>query len=84
MPNLTLSDEQVISLVEQLPPERKREVLLTLAASARTGQQARMDHAEAELRRLCAERGRDWNSMSEEERETFVDDLVHEDRPCGP
>lgn len=31
------------------------------------------------MRVLSAERGLDWDSMSEEEREAFVDDLLHED-----
>jgi len=42
-----------------------------------------MEYAEAQLRRLSAERGLDWNTMSEEERETFIDDVVHEDRQCA-
>ncbi len=37
---------------------------------------------EERIRIVAAERGRDWDAMSDEERETFVDDLVHEDRPC--
>jgi hypothetical protein len=36
------------------------------------------------MRALCAARGRDWDALSEAERENFVDDLMHEDRPCGP
>jgi hypothetical protein len=41
-----------------------------------------MEYAEGQLRRLCAERGLDWDAMNEEERETFIDDLIHEDRKC--
>ncbi len=81
MPTLTLTDEQVIELVKQLPPERKRVALLAEDACAR--REARLDYAEAQLRRLCAERGRNWDAMSEDEREAFIDDLVHEDRPCA-
>jgi len=33
---------------------------------------------EAQLRSVCAKRGLDWDRMSEDERETFVDDLLHE------
>ena len=40
----------------------------------------RIKLAEAQLRRLCAERGRDWDTLAEQEREAFVDDLIHEDR----
>jgi len=83
MPTVQLTDEQVIALVKQLPPERKRAALLLLAEEARVQREARLDYAEAQLRRLCAERGWDWDTMSEEAREAFTDDLVHEDRPCA-
>jgi hypothetical protein len=83
MPTLELTDQQVVELVKQLPPERKREALLALAEHAAERRDERMQLAESRLRRTCAERGLDWDQMSEEERESFVDDLVHEDRPCG-
>jgi hypothetical protein len=34
MPNLELSDAQVVELVKQLPPERQRAALFALAAGA--------------------------------------------------
>jgi len=83
MPMLELTDDQVIGLVKQLPPERKRAALLALAEDARAQREARLEYAEAQLRRLCTERGLDWDSMSGEEREAFIDDLVHENRQCA-
>lgn len=83
MPMLELSDEQVLSLLKQLPPARQRAALLALATGAAQRRDERMCYAESELRRLCSERGLDWNAMSDEEREIFADDLVHEDRECG-
>ncbi len=83
MPTLTVTDEQVIELVKQLPPERKQAVLFALAKDAAAERNARMEYAEAQLRRLCAERGLNWDAMSEDEREAFIDDLVHEDRQCS-
>ena len=82
MPTLTVTDEQVIELIKQLPPERKQAILFALARDSAAEREARMAYAEGQLRRLCAERGLHWDSMSEEERETFIDDLVHEDRSC--
>ena len=82
MVKLELSEEQVIELVRQLPPAGKRCALLTLAEDARVRREARVDFAEAQLRQLCTERGLKWDAMSEEDREAFVDDLVHEDREC--
>ena len=45
--------------------------------------QARRDErlrlGEAQLRRLCSERGLDWDRLSEEEREEFSNRLLHEE-----
>jgi len=83
MPTLELTDQQVVELVKQLPPERKREALLALATEASARRDERMKYAEAQIRRVCAERGLDWDKMTEDEREVFIDDLIHEDRACG-
>lgn len=83
MPTLELTDEQVVELVRQLPPERQRAALLALAAGSTQRREERMKYAEAQLRRASAERGLDWDKMSEDQRDAFVDDLMHEDRPCG-
>jgi hypothetical protein len=73
-----LSDEQVISLVRQLPPERKRAALLALAQDAQIRREQRLLDGEEQLRRASAERGLDWDRLSEDEREAFVDGLLHE------
>jgi hypothetical protein len=80
MPTIELTIEQVLALVKQLSPEQKRSVLMTLAEQGRAQREERMNYAETQLQRLCAERGLDWDDMSEDEREAFIDDLVHEDR----
>ena len=83
MPILELSDAQVMELVKQLAPERQRAALLALAAGAAQRREERMQSAEGQLRRVSAERGLEWDKMSEDQREDFIDDLLHEDRPCG-
>ena len=75
---LELNDEQVISIVRQLPAARKRTALLALAQDAQARREDRIRFGEAQLRRVCAERGLDWDRMSADEREIFVDDLLHE------
>ena len=37
-------------------------------------------YAESRMRKLTRERGKEWDTMSEEEREKFIDDVIHEDR----
>ena len=77
--NLTveLTTDQVIGLVQQMPPKDKRAVLLALAEQAEVNRTARMGYAEAQFRKLCASRGLNWDTMTEAERENFVDDLIH-------
>lgn len=76
---LELTDEQVISLVRQLPSARKRIALLALAQEAQARRDERLRFGEAQLRRLCAERGLDWERLSEDQREEFVNRLLHEE-----
>lgn len=73
---LELSDEQVISLVRQLPAARKRTALLALAQDAQTRREERLKFGEEQLRRACAERGLNWDRLSEDDRESFVNDLL--------
>jgi hypothetical protein len=75
---LDLSDEQVISLGRGMSAERKRAALLALAQDAQAGREGRLRYGEAQLRRACAERGLDWDRLSEDERQSFVDGLLHE------
>jgi hypothetical protein len=75
---LELSDEQVISLVRQLPADRKRTALLALAQDSQGRREERLQFGEAQLRQACAVRGLNWDRLSEDERETFVNDLLHE------
>lgn len=75
---LELNDEQVISIVRQLPAARRRTALLALAQDAQARREERMRAGEAQLRRACAARGLDWDRLSEDDRESFVDGLLHE------
>ena len=80
---IQLTTEQVIDFIQQMPPKEKRAVLIALAEKASVSQEERMRYAESQVRQLCASRGLNWDTMTEEEREDFIDDLVHEDRECS-
>ena len=75
---MELSDEQVTSLVRGLPAERKRAARLALAQDAQVGREERLRFGEAQLRRASAERGLDWDRLSEDERESIARALLHE------
>ena len=78
MVNLVLTTDQVVELVRQLPPQQKRVVLLALAGEAQTQRDAQMVFAENRLRQRAAERGFRWDDLNDDEREAFVDELLHE------
>ncbi|NEQ24847.1 MAG: hypothetical protein F6K28_38265 [Microcoleus sp. SIO2G3] len=79
MPMLELTVEQIIELVKQLPPQDKYAVLDAIKTEQDAWWEERVTRGEQEMRHISAERGLDWDKMSEEEREAFVDDLMHED-----
>ena len=80
---LTLTTEQIIDFIQQIPPEEKIAVLTTLAEQAHTEHAEQIKYGEAKVRKICAARGLNWDTMTEEERIDFIDDLVHEDRACN-
>jgi len=82
MATIDLTPDQVVSLVKQLPSQTKRKALLALADESGKRQQARTAYAEGELRRLAAAQSLDWDKLSDEQREAFVDDLLHEGKAC--
>lgn len=78
MPSVTLTNDQVVELVKQLPAQQKRAVLLVLTEEAHARRADRIAHAETQLRLRAAERGLNWDALTEDERELFIDDLLHE------
>jgi hypothetical protein len=75
---LELTDEQVLSLIGQLPSGKKRAALLALARDAGARQEERMAYAEAQLRQHARERGLDWDTLDDAGREALVNRLFHE------
>ncbi len=78
MVNLKLSNEQVIELVKQLPPDSKKAILEALGSDSNLWWELRLNRGEEQLRKLCAERGLVWDNLNESEREQFIDALLHE------
>jgi hypothetical protein len=76
--SLNVTSDQVTDLVFQLEPEARRDLLRKLWAERKEFWAEIRSKGEGRMRSLATERGRDWDTMSEEEREEFVDDLLHE------
>jgi hypothetical protein len=80
MPALLLTDEQAIDLVKQLPPNQQAALLQYLLTQQWPAWVSLSHDLQERTRTVAAQRGRDWDTMTEDEREAFVDDLVHEGR----
>jgi hypothetical protein len=79
MATLTLSDEQVVELVKQLSAEQKVKVFRFLLLQQWTQWESLSRYGADKARLVAQERGCNWDAMSEEERESFVNELVNED-----
>jgi len=72
-----VSESQVVEWVRQMSPAAKHEVLRALIPRL-DALEALVDYGGERIRALCTERGLDWDSMAEEERERLIDELLHE------
>ncbi len=75
MPNLTLSNEQVIDLFKQLPEDQKQEVYKILILSQWDRWESLSNYAIDKARIVAKERGYDWDTMTAEEKEEFIDNI---------
>lgn len=79
MATLILSDEQVVELVKQLPIGRQLEVFRFLLLQQWGKWESPSRYGVEKARLVAQEKGLDWDVMTEEEREAFIDDVMHED-----
>jgi len=79
MNNITIEipEAQIIEWVQQLSPTAKRAVLQALIPELDEFE-ALVDYGSQRIRELCAERGLDWETLSEEARQQLVDTLLHQ------
>lgn len=80
MPTLTLTDEQIIELVKQLPPTKQAELCEFLLKARWGGLDKFTKDGEDHGRMAAWKRRLDWDAINDEKRIDFVDDIVYEDR----
>ena len=72
-----VSESQVVEWVQQMSPEAKHKVLRALIPRL-DAFEALVDYGSERIRALSAERGLDWDRMTEPDRERLIDELLHE------
>jgi len=74
------TEQQILDAIERLPPEAKKSLLRKLLLGL--GElEAMIERNEPKFAELCQERGLDFYALSEEERESLLDDILHEKDP---
>lgn len=79
MSSPTSVEQQLREWVGQLAPEHKHILLLMLAEDDRLLRAARLDFAEAQLKRLAKSRELNWDELDEGARVAFLDEVIRED-----
>jgi len=79
MPTLNLSNEQVVELVKQLPIQQQVEIFKFLLLQQWGKWESLSRYGANQARLVAREHSLDWDTMTEAEREDFIDDVVHED-----
>ena len=74
---LQVSESQVIQWVRQLSPSSKQAVLKSLIPDMDEWESL-VEYGSERVRALCAERGVNWETLSDSERQQWVDQLLHE------
>jgi len=75
---LTKQEKEVVDRFEQLPPERQRYLMLLMFRSDPERWRKHQTEGEQQLRELAADHGRDWDKLSDEQRQDFVNRLLHQ------
>ena len=75
---LEIPESQVVEWVEQLSSEAKQSVLRALIPRLDEFEDL-VDYGSQRARALCAERGWNWEGLTDEERQRLIDQLLHEE-----
>ncbi len=77
MPQIEVSEQQIVDALDRLSPKGRREAVRRLIAGASVLDRT-IDALQPRLAEIAKQRGLDWAKLSDEERERLVDEILHE------
>jgi len=77
MPKIDIPEEQIIQSLDDLSPKARRDALRRLLPKAGYLERA-LERNRPRVEAVARDRGLDWDSLSEEQREKLVDEILHE------
>ena len=81
MPTLKVSGRQIISLIDQLSDDEKIQVLIRLLFESDTHFASSCKIGEQAFKKICQARNLDPDKMTEDEKLSLVDKILHESDP---
>lgn len=77
MPQIEVSEQQIVDALDRLSPKGRREAVRRLIAGASVLDRT-IETLQPRLAEIARQRGVDWAKLSDEERERLVDEILHE------
>jgi hypothetical protein len=77
MPQIDVTEQQLLDALDRLSPKGRREAVRRLVAGASVLDRT-VDTLQPRIVELAKQRGLDWAKLSDEERERLVDEILHE------
>jgi hypothetical protein len=77
VPQIEVSEQQIVDALDRLSPKGRREAVRRLIAGASVLDRT-IDALQPRLAEIAKQRGLDWAKLSDEERERLVDEILHE------
>lgn len=77
MPQIEVSEQQIVDALDRLSPRGRREAVRRLIAGASVLDHT-IDALQPRIVEVAKQRGLDWTKLSDEERERLVDEILHE------
>ena len=77
MPTIDIPEEQILRWLEELSPRARREAIRRLLPAADYLHRAE-ERYRSRIEALARERGQEWGSLSDEQREELIDVILHE------
>jgi hypothetical protein len=74
---LEVPEAQLLEWVQKLPPTVKQSLLRALIPEMDSLEQL-LQYGNERIREVAAQRGMNWDRLSEQQREKLIDDILHE------
>jgi DNA-binding NtrC family response regulator len=78
MPNLILTDEQAIQLVEQLPQQQQAKLMQVLLQKSWSKWLELSQSGQVNIRQIAADKNKNWDEMNKDEQKVLIDEILRE------